>query len=215
MKIALFGGSFNPLHLGHAVMADTVLTELGYDKIVFIPSFKAPHKDSKNTVSAEDRFSMVDAFCRSREDGRFIAENCEILREGTSYTVDTIKWIYENYEFDGKPGLIMGEEIAAEFHKWKDPDYIAEHTDLIVVRRKAMEVHEEKYNNIASGDYLGDGKALFNAKSFGYPFIQVENPIITISSTEIRKRIGEGKSFNYLLPPSVTKFIIEKNLYGN
>lgn len=217
MKIALYGGTFNPIHIGHAVMADTVLTELNYDKVIFIPTFKAPHKESGVTVSPEDRLSMVKAFCLSRKDGRFVCESCEVDRKGTSYTYDTVKWIYENYDFEGKPGLIMGEEMAAEFGKWKHSDELGKMVELIVVKRKI--IRNEGIQNLAStenkpkGDFLGDAHAVFNPDTFPFSFIQISNPEIAISSTEIRDRIRNGKSFKYLLPPSVSDFIIEKNLY--
>lgn len=221
MKIAVFGGSFNPLHTGHAVMADTVLKELAYDRIIFIPTSTAPHKTTDSEgfrfPTAEERFSMVDAFCKSRKDGAFIAEPCEIKRGGISYTIDTIRWLYKNYEFDGKPGLIMGEEIAAEFHKWKDPEEIARLCDIIIVRRDSRRKEENQVqssSNIPAGNFLGDSEAVFNENAFSYPHITCSNTLVNLSSTEIREKIALGRSFYYLLPESVAQYIEGENLYG-
>lgn len=222
MKIAVFGGSFNPLHKGHAVMAETVLEELAYDRIIFIPTATAPHKTTSaegcRLPTAEQRFSMVEAFCKSRKDGRFVAEDCEIKRGGISYTIDTIRWIYENYRFDGKPGLIMGEEIAAEFNKWKCPEKIAELCDLIIVRRELSCGKERGTSavseNVPTGDYVGDAKAVFQESHFSYPHVTCSNNLVNVSSTEIREKIASGKSFSYLLPESVAKYIEGENLYG-
>lgn len=221
MKIAVFGGSFNPLHTGHAVMADTVLKELGYDRIIFIPNATAPHKTAKSEgyrfPTGEERFSMVDAFCKSRKDGCFIADPCEIKRGGVSYTIDTIHWIYENYVFDGKPGLIMGEEIAAEFHKWKCPDEIANLCDIIIVRRDTSQKKSDNFEkscNVPVGNYKGDSGAVFEEASFLYPHVTCTNTLVNLSSTQIREKIASGKSFYYLLPETVAQYIQGENFYG-
>jgi len=142
MRIALLGGTFNPLHIGHCMLADSVLCDLNYDKILFVPANIPPHKMMNETVSAEERFLMVEAFCKSAENygtKRFFAEDCEMKRGGVSYTCDTLQYIIEKYgdKIDGKPALIMGQETAAQFYKWKNADKIAESADLIIARRNS------------------------------------------------------------------------------
>ena len=222
MKLAVFGGSFNPLHIGHVMVAETVIKELGYDKVLFIPTCVPPHKETaKGSASGEDRLGMIRCFCEDEntsEDMKFLFDSCEIDRGGISYTVDTLSYVISKYgdSIEGKPGLIMGEEIAAEFHKWKKPDKIAELADLIVVPRVADYSKEEAVKgrgNKPSGNYTGDFSVPFDGRKFGYNYKMISDPVISVSSTDIRNRVANGKSFKYLVPSAVFKYIEEKKLY--
>ncbi len=217
MKIAVFGGTFNPLHIGHAMLADTIVRELGYDKVLFVPTYQPPHKEISKIVKAEDRLAMVKAFCESEGQGHFELEPCEVERGGVSYTSDTLEYLTKKYEgkLSQKLAFVMGDEVAAEFSKWRNPQKVSDLADLIIVYRypdvKAME--SSLYENKPTGDYKGDFSVKFDQKSFAYPFIYIENPMLPVSSTDIRRRISEGKSFRYLVPPAVFDYIIENNLY--
>lgn len=216
MKIAILGGSFNPFHIGHAMVADTVVKELGYDKILFVPTCIPPHKTLSGLSSTEQRLAMVKAVCKSEGEGHFELETCEIDRGGVSYTVDTVKYLTDKYKdiLDGKIGLIMGEEIAAEFDKWHCPDEIAALCDLIIVPRYPdySENHTSGHNK-PTGNYEGDFKVQFNKENFKYPCKVLANPVLQVSSTEIRLRIPENRSFKYLVPAAVYEYIQKNNLY--
>lgn len=218
MKVAVFGGTFNPLHVGHAMLADTIVKELGYDKVLFVPTFQPPHKDASKIVAAEHRMNMISRFCQSEGEGHFELETCEIDRGGISYTSDTLEYLTKKYEgkLSAKLAFVMGDEVAAEFHKWRNPQKVSDLADLIIVHRypdvKAMEA--SLYDNKPTGDYKGDFSVKFDLKNFAYPCIYVENPMLPVSSTDIRRRISEGKSFRYLVPPAVFDYIIENGLYG-
>ena len=218
MKIAVFGGSFNPLHIGHAMLADTIITELGYDKILFVPTFITPHKVLAGTVTSEQRLQMVQAFCASMPDGHFEAETCEFDRGGVSYTSDTLEFLTKKYEgqLEGKLAFVMGDEVAAEFDKWRNPDKVSSLADLIIVHRypdvKAME--DNLYESKPTGNYKGDFAVKFDRDNFKYPHIYIENPMLPVSSTDIRRRISEGKSYRYLVPPAVYEFIEKNKLYS-
>ncbi len=217
MKVAVFGGTFNPLHVGHAMLADTIVRELGYDKVLFVPTYQPPHKEISKIVKAEDRLAMVEAFCKSEGDGHFELEPCEVERGGVSYTSDTLEYLTKKYEgkLSQKLAFIMGDEVAAEFSKWRNPEKVSALADLIIVHRypdvKAME--SSLYENKPTGDYKGDFSVKFDLKNFAYPCTYLETPMLPVSSTDIRRRISEGKSFRYLVPPAVFDYIIEKNLY--
>ena len=221
MKIAVLGGSFNPFHIGHAMVADSVIRELGYDRVIFIPTFIPPHKEFASCgVSAEDRLCMIQAFCGAEGDNSpFLCDSCEIDRGGISYTCDTLAYIIDKYRehIDGKPGLIMGEEIAAEFHKWKNPDKIAEMADFIIVPRlpdySRADSDVSQHANRPSGDYTGDFSVAFNSKDFGYHYKIISEPVVSVSSTDIRNRIANGKSYKYLVPSAVFEYIEGKKLY--
>lgn len=216
MKIAILGGSFNPLHIGHAMAADTVIKELGYDKVLFVPTCIPPHKTLSGLSSPEQRLLMVKVFCDSEGEGHFELETCEIDRGGVSYTIDTVKYLSEKYKgkLDGKIGLIMGEEIAAEFEKWYCPDQIADLCELIVFPRYSdYSSKDNSAHNKPTGTYEGDFKVRFNKENFKYPCTVLEKPVLPVSSTEIRSRISEKRSFKYLVPGAVYEFIQENQLY--
>lgn len=223
MKIAVFGGSFNPLHIGHATVAETLVKEYGYDKVLFVPTFIAPHKEIAGCISAEHRLGMIKAFCAADGNGAFEAEDCEIKRGGVSYTCDTLEYLKTKFEkvLDGKFALVMGEEIASEFYKWKNPDKIASLADFIifpraeVVTARAENLSDEKIKNIPSNSYEGDFKKKFTLEEFGYPCKIADFPEIPVSSTEIRFRAAAGKSFRYLVPVSVFEYIEREKLYIN
>lgn len=220
MKIAILGGSFNPLHIGHAMLAETMIKELGYEKVLFIPTCVPPHKEIAGGVSTKDRLGMVKAFCDSVPGNVFVLETCEVDRGGVSYTIDTLKYLYAKYkgEITGKPALLMGEEIAAQFHKWKDADKVAELSDITVVPRYP-DMFGQKFDtyvqslNKPTGHFTSDFTEKFDKKTFMYPCKCLEIPILPISSTEIRARIAAGRAFKYLVPESVYEYIEKETLY--
>ena len=214
MRIALLGGSFNPLHIGHAMLAETVVTEFGYDLVLFVPAFIPPHKEMNGAVSAEDRLNMIKTFCCDEK--RFIAEDCEVIRGGISYTYDTLTYIIEKYKdrIDGKPAFIMGQENAGEFDKWFHAKEIAQVADLIIAHR-----HPDNNNidtctfcNKPSGAYTG--AFVSDDTNFQYPHLMLANPLLPVSSSEIRARIAQKKSWRYLVPGPVFEYIISHQLYG-
>lgn len=219
MKIAVFGGTFNPVHIGHAMLADTIVKELGYDKVLFVPTYQPPHKDSSKIVAAEHRMEMISRFCKTEGNGHFELESCEIDRGGISYTSDTLEYLTQKYEgkLSSKLAFVMGDEVAAEFHKWRNPQKISELANLLIVHRypdvKALE--SSLYDNKPTGDYKGDFSVKFDSKTFEWPHIYLETPMLPVSSTDIRRRIAEGKSFRYLVPPAVFDYINENELYGS
>lgn len=215
MKLAIFGGTFNPVHIGHLAMADDVLSTLGYDRILFVPAYVPPHKIASDMETPEHRIGMLKAAVT--DDPRILVETCEIDREGTSYTIDTVKYIIEKYKssLDGKPGLLMGQENAHEFHKWKNADQIAELTDLIMAKRiNVGNINVKGHENVSTGTYTGGfepGEALENSP---YKFIELQNQILPLSSTEIRARIAMDSGWRYLVSPGVFEYIVEHKLYG-
>ena len=221
MKVAILGGTFNPLHIAHCMLAETVVKELGFDKVLFVPANIPPHKEIKYAVSAEDRLNMVREFCESSSlDGiqHFFCEDCEIVRQGISYTYDTVCFILEKYknEIDGKPALILGEESASQFNKWHEAEKLAALVDFIIARRHpdANGIDVKDFSNKPASSYAEDYASGDFRKSFSYPYTLLENPIFPVSSTEIRSRAASGKAFRYLVPSSVFYYIKEHKLYG-
>ena len=213
MKIAVFGGSFNPVHIGHLVLAEDLCVKLGYDKVLFVPTYIAPHKEMQSQVSARDRLNMVKAFCRS--DRRFVAEPCEINRKGVSYTYDTICWLEKKYagKLDSKIGLVIGSDLQKDFHLWYKAKELSQKAQLILARRPERSyLAKNEFSNAEKGDY-GKGTSSDNSELFKNALV-IDNPLIDLSSTDIRQRIGTGQSFKYLVPREILKYIYKGHLYG-
>jgi nicotinate-nucleotide adenylyltransferase len=197
MKIAILGGSFNPVHLGHLYLAGEVLA-LGYDRVVLVPAFINPFKPTgplsagdAAAPSAEDRLEMLAAACAG--DSRIAVDDCEVRREGLSYTIDTLKDVIERYQCREKPGLVMGDDLLAGFDGWKNAAEIAQIADIIVASRKNDPVQD--------------------LKAFHYPYKRLKNALMDVSSTEIRARIAQNKPWRYLVPQGVRQIIIDRGLY--
>lgn len=219
MKIAILGGSFNPLHIGHAMIADIMIKDMGYDKVLFIPTCIPPHKEIHSGISTKQRLEMVKKFCDSVTGNIFEVEPCEIERGGVSYTVDTLRYIVEKYKdkLEGKPALLMGQEIAAEFSKWKEPDEIVKLADIVIVPRIPDYVKEKdtEFHNAPVGHYKGDFNSEFNKEEFKYPCTVLDTKVLPVSSTSIRTKIAGNKSFKYLVPQPVFEYICDNGLYKN
>ncbi len=218
----MLGGSFNPLHIGHAMLAEAVIKECGYDKILFVPTCIPPHKAIAGDIDSIDRLRMVAAFCDSVPGEVFVCEPCEFERQGPSYTIDTIKTLYKKYDglFEGKIGLIMGEEIGAEFPKWKNSEELIKLCDLIIVPRRPGALGEGSsaadFKNKPIHSYKGDFNSKFDKQKLedeGFPSYLLSEPVIALSSTEIRTRIAAKKSYRYLVPQAVFDYIESKGLY--
>ncbi|MCR4821705.1 MAG: nicotinate (nicotinamide) nucleotide adenylyltransferase [Treponema sp.] len=214
MKIAMLGGSYNPIHIGHLILADSVCRLLGYEKILFVPTACPPHKELSCHVKAQDRLEMVRLAVAGDE--RFQAESCEIDRGGISYTWDTICYLEEKYAsvLTGKIGLIFGEDLLPDYDKWEKAGQLAQKADLILACRPHDTGLKEEYQNSPTGLY---GKAPMKGvtrENFPYPHKIVANPKLEISSSEIRQKVAEGGAWRYLVSQSVFEYIKSRNLYA-
>ncbi|MDR1955366.1 MAG: nicotinate (nicotinamide) nucleotide adenylyltransferase [Treponema sp.] len=189
MKLAILGGSFNPVHLGHLVLADTVLAVLGYDRIILIPTYQSPFKQGAVGGSPQDRLDMLAASIPG--DPRLTLDDCEIRRKGVSYTIDTITDIIARYHPEGKPGLILGDDLAGSFLAWRNAADIMNQADIIIARRLAAP-----------------------SESFPYPHKQLNNAIMDISSVVVRNRIRDQGNWRYLVPAGARLIIEDRSLYG-
>ncbi|MFN3871078.1 MAG: nicotinate (nicotinamide) nucleotide adenylyltransferase [Aquificaceae bacterium] len=192
-----FGGSFDPVHIGHLLIARDVKEAMGFEKVLFVPAFQAPLKDP-HLASPEDRFNMLEVALRGLEG--YEVSRLEIERGGISYTVDTVKHVYKNYGY--KPFFLVGADSFLSLHLWKDP------LELISLARFVVVDRENK------------GKRLKNYIKENFPMLKEEKdffliPVrrIDISSTEIRERVKRGKSIRWMVPEGVEEYIRTKSLY--
>ncbi|CUU02476.1 nicotinate-nucleotide adenylyltransferase [Candidatus Thermokryptus mobilis] len=193
MKIGIFGGTFNPPHYGHLIVAEFIREEVGLDKIIFIPCSIPPHKQNDEYLfqiaSPEHRFEMVKLATTGNK--FFEVSDVEINRGGVSYTIDTVNYFVSNFPKE-KFYLLIGADQFAEFHTWRKPDEIVQKVNLIVFNRPGFVIPQTEFSKFAT-------------------FITIPN--IEISASTIRKRIKLGKSIKYLVPPAVEEYIFANKLY--
>jgi len=197
-RIGIMGGTFNPIHYGHLVAAETARVEFALDKVLFIPTGIPPHKVDHQIANSDLRFAMVEISIRDNEN--FIASRIEIDREGPSYTYDTLKALHLLFP-EQELFFITGSDALRDILSWREAEGIIGISKIIGASRPGYEI----------GGFLGE---LFDR----YPYAQnrifeMEIPALAISSTDIRKRIWNNKSIRYLLPEEVRRFIIENNIY--
>ncbi len=198
MKIGILGGTFDPVHLGHLIMADQVLDILNLDKVIFIPTGRPPHKDEKNVTSSKDRMEMVNLAIRSN--ALFESSDIEIKENKLSYTVDTIKKLEKIYPEDELYFIVGGDSLLS-LDSWKGHEEIIASISIAVV------------NRITANDQKIKNKISYYNKNFLGNISLVNCPVIDISSTGIRRRVKESRTINYLVPEEVKKYISDENLY--
>lgn len=186
--LGLLGGTFDPPHLGHLILAQSALEELGLDQVIFIPASIQPNKINKDVSSADIRYHMLQLALQG--DPRFAISDIEIARKGISYTADTLTLLRQQYPAD-EIYLIMGADNVADIAFWKNPDQIFSLCKVAAALRP---------------DYIPAGPFAARIKYF-------EMPLIQISSTLIRQRVKEGKSIKYLVPATVEDYILSNGLY--
>lgn len=218
MKLAVLGGSFNPIHIGHLSIADEVCSRFGYDRILFIPTSVSPHKVCIKSVSDEDRFAMVNLACA--DDERFKACDIELKRSGVSYTFDTICQLEQQYKniLEGKIGLILGQDLFSGFHLWHRAKELSEKCTLILAVRP-QSAEDTGFVSNASGkykeiDHSQDDFFDISTEPLFDDALKLENCPLEVSSSEIRRRVGDGRAFRYLVNKGVFEYIKERNLYG-
>jgi nicotinate-nucleotide adenylyltransferase len=188
-KVGIFGGTFDPIHLGHLITAQSVRELRNLEKIIFIPAFISPHKGDVKTTSAEERLDMI----KLAIDGIpfFDYSDIEMKKGGVSYTIDTLKELKKIYD---ELEIIIGYDNIFTFHTWKEPDEIMKMAKVIVLKRKSSHPpqFEDKYYKQAV-------------------FVQTRG--IEISATDIRERVKNVMPINFLVTPAVMKYIYKHKLY--
>ncbi|MEX1111497.1 MAG: nicotinate (nicotinamide) nucleotide adenylyltransferase [Chthoniobacterales bacterium] len=183
MHTGIFGGSFDPIHHGHLILARAALEELGLDRILFIPANMSPHKTGTKPATAQDRLAML-RLAIENEPG-FAACDLELHRPSPSFTVETLREL-RSVRPDEKFTLLIGADNVAKFETWREPDEI---------RRLAI---------IAVLDRAGHDTAR------DWPVVR---RLIDLSSTDIRARVAAGRSIRYLTPAPVCDYIASHRLY--
>ena len=184
-RTGLFGGSFDPIHIGHLILAREAKEELGLDRVIFIPAAISPHKLDREPAPAEARLEMVRAAVEG--EAGFEVEDCEFRREGPSFTIDTVRWLRERNPADAF-FYFIGEDNLAKLHTWREIEELRRLVQFVVLAREAGGAPCE------------------------FPCVCRQ---VDVSSTEVRKRVARGQSIRYLLPHRACEVIYRNGLYRN
>ncbi|MEW6089094.1 MAG: nicotinate-nucleotide adenylyltransferase [bacterium] len=208
--IGVFGGTFNPVHNGHLLIAEEARKRLKLDKVVFIPSSYPPHKKVSGLVSGCHRLNMVRLAIK--DNPFFDSSDIEVKRGGKSYSIETIKQLKKSFKEGAEFYFIMGADSILEFMEWKEWKELLELCNFVVTPRPgyelvgagskpALTLLKNKIRKILHNNALAD-KIIF-----------LETGEFDISSTEIREKIKNGESVNYFVPKRVFEYIYENGLY--
>ena len=196
-RLGIMGGTFDPVHIGHLVTADEALSRFALDKVVFMPTGDPVAKSHVGVSPAYERLRMTEAAVAG--DPRFEVSTMEIDRDGPTYTVDTLEQMSQRH-----PGVdlffITGADAVLEILTWKEPERVAELATLIAATRPGYDL--DTFTSSAEGRRFGDRVEV------------MENPAISISSTEIRDRVAQGRPYRYWVPEPVARIIDESGLYS-
>lgn len=198
MKTGVFGGTFNPVHKGHIMLAEYCMDSVGLDRIIMIPTAVPPHKISDNLASENDRLNMCKLACRGKEN--FFVSDIEIKRQGKSYTYETLTQLKEIYP-DDHLYTIMGADMFLTLNRWKNPEIIFEKSSIITIPRdeeNKLEL-ENFYNKVL--------------KAMGASSVILPNPVMSVSSTFIRENLDNFNLISDMLDKGVYDYIIKNNLY--
>ena len=197
-RIGVLGGSFDPVHFGHLVLAEGVREALGMEKVLFVPAGTPPHKLNHPLATAEHRMEMT----RLAVEGNrlFGVSDVEVRREGASYTIDTVRELTRIH--DGEIFLIVGGDTVGELGTWKDVGELLRICKLAVGIRPGFALPRreelERETGVAADELLAHVVGI---------------PQVDISSTDIRRRASEGKTLRYLVPERVREYIEKEGLY--
>lgn len=196
-RVGIFGGTFDPIHIGHLIVAETIMDEFHLDKVVFIPAAVPPHKLDKQISPAKHRYMMT--MLATCSNPRFQVSDMEMHRQGPSYSRDTLAQLIEEHGRDTEFYFIVGADSVENLHTWNRIDELLTMCHFIGASRPGCMPDMEKI-----------------AQRFG-PLAEkihcLETPELEISSTEIRHRVGQKRTIRYIVPETVEQYIYKEKLY--
>ena len=197
MRVGVFGGTFDPIHIGHLVAAEETRVQLSLERVVFVPAGLPPHKLANHISPVEHRLAMVQLAIASNP--YFTVSRVDIDRFGPCYTVDTMELLRDEWGPGTELYFIMGSDSLADILTWHKPERLIRLCRLAVVKRPGYEVDIEELDRLLPG--------IASRVRF------INSPLIDVASCDIRRRVREGLSIKYQVPEVVEKYIYEHGLY--
>ena len=198
LKIGIFGGTFDPIHLGHLIVAEEARVLLDLDQVIFIPAGRPWFKSRQQVTDVKHRLAMVE--CATASNPHFSVSKIETTRSGPTYTVETLEELRERYFPEDRLFLIIGVDSLREVDRWQHPEQLFEMATLVGVARPG---HEEF--DPASLESIAPGAS--------DKVVMLDGPLVEISATDLRHRVATGVSIRYRVPEPVEAYIREHGLY--
>jgi nicotinate-nucleotide adenylyltransferase len=195
-RIGVFGGTFDPVHVGHLLVATYALDTLNLDKLLFVPAGRPPHKPGQIVSLDADRWAMLELAIAGRPG--FELSDADLVREGPSYTVDLLERLANSFDND-QLYFVIGADALRDFHMWHQPASIPALATIAVAGRPGVEV------DIAAAVHL--------TPALRGRVVEIGIPLIDVSATTIRERVRDGRPIWYQTPQPVEQYIVEHGLY--
>ena len=196
-KYGIYGGSFDPIHIGHVALADSAVRECGLDKLIFMPAYISPFKQDRHVTDGRDRCRMIETVLKTNS--AFCLSRYELNKEGPSYTIETLR--HWEKLLDGELYFILGFDSAVQVDEWFEGEEILRNYHLVTGRRPDTDYAE------------GLKKIELFREKYGAAITVLNMLPVDASSTEIRELIKKGRPLAGLVPPGVEEYIIEHQLY--
>lgn len=198
-RIAVMGGTFDPIHYGHLVTAEATRDKFELEKVIFVPTGTPPHKEYRKVSSRENRYLMT--ILATITNPYFEVSDIELKREGYTYTVDTLKKIMEIHGEDTQIYFITGADAVMEILAWKNVEQVLNMCKIVSAYRPGYDINQFR-NKVFEIERIYKNKVYL-----------IEVPALAISSTDIRYRIKNNRTIKYLLPEQVENYVLKKGLY--
>ena len=199
-RIGILGGTFDPPHLGHLLIAETARVALGLESVLFVPAGEPWLKSGQRITPAAHRLRMVQLATADNPD--FCVSDCEVRRSGASYTVDTLRELCAGYTDGTELYFIVGSDVLDQFHRWKEPDCVLRLCRLAVIERPG-----------GPADGIGALSERFPDEVAAGAVVSVAGPRVDFSASELRRILAAGQSTRYQIPDAVAAYIAELGLY--
>jgi nicotinate-nucleotide adenylyltransferase len=213
-RVAVLGGSFNPIHHGHLLLADEILEILGADRVLFVPAAVPPHKAPADLAPATDRFAMVQLAIAGHVG--FAVTDLELRRPGPSYTVDTLRELAAGGD---ELFFVIGSETFLDLLSWREPRQVAALARLVVIPRAGSPFDPQSAAAQKVLREIGLADSGFAHVSAGEPVppravLIAHVTSLPISASDLRRRVRAGRSLDYRLPAAVIEYVRAHRLYG-
>ena len=205
MRLGIFGGTFDPPHVGHLLAASDAIEHLALDRLVFVPVATQPLKTSRATAPAADRLAMVRL--TAGDDPRLETDSVELDRDGLSYTVDTLRE-FARRSPSAERFFLVGADVLSTFADWRDPHLVLDLATLAVLTRRADPAAPTTDSGRLAGSNEGDPSDMLAQRSTVVPTRRID-----VSSTEIRARVRSGRSIHGFVTDAVAEYIGSHGLY--
>lgn len=200
-RIGLYGGSFDPIHIGHVIVARSVAESLGLDRVIFLPSASPPHKDSSELLSQEHRARMVELAIANEP--LFALDDYDLTRKGPTYTVETVAYFKGLFGAGAELAWIIGADSLPELKSWYRVGELVDGCRIVTAARPGWETPDLSILRPELGDE--------QIERLGRDIL--DTPRIDVSATDIRRRVLTGRSIRYLVPDAVGDYIQRHGLY--